>query len=139
MSRYVFDYLSLAIAITKEELENLKTGKQKAVLKNTRTPFKGGLKCYFYETKAGGGRGKFVAIGQLQQTRFYKDDGIMCYDCGLTAEEASNKLGNPSHIGNGIVFYISGIEEVPDPDTLSHDIRLEFLIDPPKTVTRMKK
>ena len=46
MYKYSFDNMSLAVAVSKSELEGLMTGRQTAVLKNTRTPFKGGLKCY---------------------------------------------------------------------------------------------
>ena len=86
MSTYTFDKLSLAIAVTKDEMARLMSGEQIAVLKNTRTPFKSGIKCYFYETKTGGGRSQFVAIGELEDATFYKRDGSMRQDCGLTEE-----------------------------------------------------
>ena len=137
MSKYTFDKSSLAIAVTKNELENLLSGNQIAVLKNTRTPFKGGIKCYFYETKTGGGRSQFVAIGELVKATFY-EKGSMLHDCGLTADY-EEKVVSKFRIGNGIAFYFKNIVEVDDPDTLSHDIRLQFLIDPPKTVTKMER
>lgn len=139
MSTYSFDAFSLAIAISKQELQNLITGKQRAILKNTRTPFGGAAKCYLYETKSNGGRAQFVAIGTLECATFYKDDGEMCKDCGLTADEASEKLASKRRSGNGIVFYIKDVAEVDDPEALSKDIRTQFLIDPPKTVTALKK
>ena len=136
MYRYSFDKLSLAIAVSKSELMGLITGQQKAVLKNTRTAFKGGLKCYLYETKSDGGRGAFVAIGELEQATFYNGNDGMFLDCGLTAEEAECKI---TFRHGGIVFYIKDVVEVDDPVTLSDEIRLIFSIDPPKTVTQMKK
>lgn len=138
MATYSFDAFSLAIAVSKHELKGLIDGTQTAVLKNTRTPY-GGAKCYLYETKADGGRGQFVAIGTLDHATFYKDDGVMCQDCGITPEEAVEKISSKRTSGSGIAFYIKDIAEVDDPDMLSRDIRLQFLIDPPKTVTTLKK
>ena len=50
--------------------------------------------------------------------------------------EAEKKI---TYRHGGIIFYIKNVVIVEDPETLSHDIRLQFLIDPPKTVTLMKK
>lgn len=136
MYTYSFDELSLAIAISKEELNGLLTGRQSAVLKNTRTAFYTKMKCYLYETKSGGGRGGFVAIGELERASFYRASKGMHKDCGLTQEEAEKKI---TYRHGGIVFYIKNVVEVEDPETLWHDIRKQFLIDPPKTVTLMKK
>ena len=136
MTKYSFDNLSLAIAVSPEELNGLITGRQRAILKNTRTPFKSGIKCYLYETKSNGGRGSFVAIGELEKSTFYKSDEEMYLDCALTREEAEEAI-TIRH--GGIVFYIKDVVEVPDPDILSHEIRLQFLIDSPKTITQMKK
>ena len=141
MYKYSFDKMSLAIAVSKDELEGLLSGSQIAVLKNTRTPYKGGIKCYLYETKSGGGRGAFVAIANLEKAKFYKDNGVMCKDCNLTAEEANKKVSaNYNYVfGSGVVFYLNDVVEVDDPDVLSREIYLQFLIDPPKKVTQMKK
>lgn len=137
MSKFTFDKVSLAIAVTKDELSRLLSDRQIALLKNTRTPFKGGVKCYFYETKSGGGRGQYVAIGELEKATFYQKGGDMRRDCGLT-EDAEEKAASCFRTGNGIAFYFSNIVEVDDPDALSKAIRLQFLIDPPKTITKMK-
>lgn len=139
MYAYSFDKLSLAIAVSPDELKGLISGKQTAVLKNTRTPYKGGLKCYLYETKAGGGRGMFVAIGELEIATFYSRSEEMYRDCGLTAEEADEKRNTKLRYGVGMVFYIKNVVEVPDPEVLSHNIQHQFLIDNPKKVTQMKK
>ena len=136
MYKYSFDNLNLAVAVSKSELDGLMTGRQTAVLKNTRTSFKGGLKCYLYETKSGGGRGSFVAIGELERATFYSSADGMYNDCGMTQEEAEKKI---TYRHGGIIFYIKNVVMVEDPETLSQDIRLQFLIDPPKTVTLMKK
>jgi hypothetical protein len=138
MYKYNFDKLSLAIAVTKDELARLLSGEQIAVLKNTRTPFKGGIKCYFYETKTGGGRSQYVAIGELQKATFYNRDGSMRQDCGLS-EEDDQKIWTKLRTGNGIIFYFANVVEVEDPDVLTHDIRFQFLIDPPKSVTKMER
>ena len=140
--KFTFDTRFLTIAVSKDELIGLLSGKQTAILKNTCTLYFPGLKCYLYETQKDGGRGKFVAIGEIKNTTHLlglynldeqKKQAI--YDCGLTIEEAE-KIVTFRH--GGIVFYINNISEVEDPDALTQDLSF-YSLRPPITVQLIEK